>query len=298
MTPIKSVTDFVKVILEWPVSKTSVVSYRGHGSVDFRLSPSIFRKASTRENEHILLRELIAAHPEDFDRDTSALEMLVRMQHFSLPTRLLDVTMNPLVALYFACETVKKRVTLPSGKTQTQDMDGHVVMLRVHKGRVRYFDSDTVSCLTNLARLSWSYKRKIDTMLEQERFNESTPIKRLLHFIRQEKNGFLDEIEPDDLDSIILVKPKQNNKRILAQAGAFFAFGLVEEIDASNTDGIKVEHIVIPAAAKSGILEELDKLGINEKTMFPDIERAARYITGTLSSGDAATKVVLRRPAK
>jgi hypothetical protein len=292
---ITSVSEFVEDILGRSSSTNLVTSYRGHGSVEFKLRPSIFRKAGIKENEHILLRELIAAHPEDFHGDTSALEMLVRMQHYSLPTRLLDVTFNPLVALYFACESVKKRRPfLRAGRrsTRTVEMAGDVVILTVPKRRIRYFDSDTVSCLTNLSRLSWTYKNKIDTRFEITKFNESTPVKRLLHFIRQEKNGFLPEIEPSDLDSILLVKPKQNNKRILAQAGAFFAFGLDEEIVSGSADRIKVDNISVSAQSKTSILKELDKLGINEKTMFPEIERAARYITGTLSTADTVSKLV------
>lgn len=292
---ITSVSEFVEIMLERAASSTTTTSFRGHGSTEFKLQPSIFRKSGTKENEHILLRELVAAHPEEFQGDSSALEMLVRMQHFSLPTRLLDVTFNPLVALYFACETVKKRIILRIDRrpvSRTVEKDGHVVILTVSKKRIRYFDSDTVSCIANLARLSWDYKEEIDTDLEFTKFNESTPVKRLLHFIKQEKNGFLPEINPGDLHRILLVKPKQNNKRILAQAGAFFAFGLDEEIASDRSNGIKIEYIEIDAKSKGTILQELDKLGINEKTMFPDIERAARYITGSMSFGDLVSKLV------
>ena len=149
-----------------------------------------------------------------------------------------------------------------------------------------------MSCLANLARLSTRHKANIDTSQEQEVFNHSTPVKRLLHFIRQEKNGFLDEIEPADLDRIVLVKPKQNNKRILAQAGAFFVFGLTEEIEDANSDAIKIDRIPIDGAFKKDMLVELDRLGINEKTMFPEIERAARYITGSLSTGATTSKLI------
>ncbi|WP_342618406.1 FRG domain-containing protein [Rhodoferax sp. GW822-FHT02A01] len=286
MEEVKSVADFINIILKRPTRLRMLTTYRGHGSPDFRLQPSIFRKQSTRENEHILLRELIAAHPDDFSGDTSTLEALVRMQHYSLPTRLLDVTMNPLVALYFACESVKKRTRILKdgvASTKTVESDGQVVILTVYKRSIRYFDSDTVSCLTNLARLSYNLKEGLDTSLPIEEFNESKSVKRLLHFINQEKHGFLPEIEPSDLDSVILVKPKQSNKRILAQAGAFFTFGLGEEIDDDNNHDVKIERITIASDLKADILSQLDKLGINEKTMFPEIDRAARYITSSLA---------------
>lgn len=295
MATISSVQDFIGELFGRGSKPTSrVVSYRGHPNEAYLLRPSIFRTPGNRENEHILLRELIAAHPEDFTADASALELLVRMQHYSLPTRLLDVTFNPLVALYFACEPAKKRVLVPrTGKRTSVEANGEVITFAVASRRVRYFDSDTVSVLANLARLKASLKTKIDTSLDQGDFNTDLPVRRLLHFIRQEQSGFEPEIVPEHLDQVLLVKPKQNNRRILAQAGAFFLFGLTEELQETNSFGITVERTTVAAGAKADIRRDLDKLGINEKTLFPEIERAASYLAGTVPSG---TVVRLLRP--
>lgn len=49
---------------------------------------------------------MMHVHPDEFLGNR--FDSLVKMQHFGMPTRLLDTTTNPLVALYFACESEKQ----------------------------------------------------------------------------------------------------------------------------------------------------------------------------------------------
>jgi hypothetical protein len=46
--------------------------------------------------------------------------------------------------------------------------------------------------------------------------------------------------------------------------------------------GISIERIIINRKKKADILKELDRVSINDSTMFPEIERAATYIKGKL----------------
>ncbi len=68
------------------------ISFRGHGDTMWQAKPSLFRQEpDVAEFEAEMIRELISLYPHDFLHDTSMFDRLVRMQHYGLPTRLLDV---------------------------------------------------------------------------------------------------------------------------------------------------------------------------------------------------------------
>jgi len=267
---VKTLEGFTRKIRAVVPAPDEVLLYRGHSDrKKFMLLPSVMREQKYTDAEDRVLLDLVATHPSEFSTDSSTLEQLARVQHYSLPTRLLDATWNPLVALYFAAK-------------DSPNVTGEVVILRIKKDHVKYFDSDTVSCIANLAHLKTSEKTIIDFTLVNDAFQKQKPIDRLLQFIRAEKPYFRAEIVPNDLKKVLCVKPKHNNRRIVAQNGAFLLFGLTGALDTNPAPGIAVERIQINAGKKPDLVAELDRMSINDSTMFPEIDKAAIYISKKL----------------
>ncbi len=267
---ITSLEGFVRKIRAVTPADDEVLVYRGHSNRrEFKLIPFVLREQKFKDAEDIILRELVASHPGEFATDSSTLEQLARVQHYSLPTRLLDITWNPLVSLYFAA-------------SHQLGVTGEVIVFRVKKKHVKFFDSDTVSCVANLAHLKLAEKDAIDFTLAGDAFNTQPPIDRLLQFIRVEKPHFRSGINPTHLKTVLCVKPKRNNPRLLAQSGAFLIFGLTESLDTAPVPEITIERIQISGRKKMDIVKELDRMGINDSTMFPEIEKAALYIRQAL----------------
>lgn len=264
---VSKVQGFIGKVLGLEQTDGYEVFYRGHSNkVKYKLEPSLFRKDEEgnylyKDNEHILYRELLVSNSADFQSDVYTLDSLVRMQHYSLPTRLLDITSNPLIALYFAC------------KSAPED-DGEVIVFTMKRKDVKYFDSDVASCIANLARLPQSEKNSI--IFKEDKFNGQPPIRQLVHLIREEKPFFEPIIIPNDLRKIICVKGKQSNDRISSQSGAFLLFGMDAVFDERGTEEITVTRITV--SNKNSILKELDLLNINESTVFPYIENSAKYV--------------------
>lgn len=243
---------------------SATLFFRGQCNCAWDIRPSIFRD-SMIEGEADMIEMALSRAPYEFSNCTSVFDELTKLQHYGLPTRLLDVTMNPLVALYFACYS--------NGKTEEKDTSDGVV----YYGSEYSHHSNTpdVRVLAALAKL---------------KVNATTTLKNL-----KESLG-LEEESPTHLIQLIqgyrFVIPRYGNNRLVSQNGAFLISGAIL-INENNTDIwestiaksthnlnfiFNLGQIIIPSDAKEGILSELDFLNINEASLFPELEHQMAHI--------------------
>ena len=273
----------------------ATIYYRGESSDDWKLRPPLFRSPgdtealTSYELESKLLGQLISAEPSSFAGFSSTFEELVMAAHHGLPTRLLDITRNPLVALYFACQK------------DGCGRDGRLHVFATPEELIRPFNSDAISVVANFAKLSRPEQNWLLTKSDQDTELDVDPIEafdihvnrygfrniitRLLHFIGQEKPYFEPRIDPRDFFRVFVVEPKRSFDRLRAQSGAFLISAWHErfeevEIKRVNQDFPIYDHyiITIPNDAKANLRKQLQWLNITEATLFPGLESAASEI--------------------
>jgi hypothetical protein len=299
---INSVSGLVKALNEKlaAASDEQVLFFRGEAkNYGTRLIPKVFRNPF-KESERKYYYDMLTNFPQEFE-SLSNLSRLAKMQHYGCPTRLIDLTSNPLVALYFAC-------------CDEQNDDGFFYIIKTRK--ISDYDSDKaliLSCFSHLTKpqqdsIGEFLRAFIENNVEFDKYggriikdyadekdqtamkggidensNGAFQFKRLIGEVQRERSAFIEyRTVAKDLFTRLVVRPLIQNDRQKKQEGLFLIFGLPDEHGFWKSSDIEIVSYKIPNEAKERIRKELGLLGINNASLFCDIGSRAKYLDNNI----------------
>lgn len=247
-----SLDDFRKKINRYQQCYDEIY-FRGEVRTYPSREPSILRVEGYFENEGNMYHDMMYMYNEQMNNAYKYIGKLALLQHNNVPTRLLDITSNPFVALYFSCE-----------QNGTADSEDGYIFMYIRKGK--YCHSPEVYILSLHACFpKLSYREIIDRV--QQEYNLSyteEQIRSIVHTPIFLKSS-------DELNI--------GNTRIKAQDGCFFICADNENGGLTTLDSIPPVHVFrIPAVYKEAIRGELEQEGINVCSIYPEMLSGGTYL--------------------
>ena len=147
---INSISDLSRILQKLgEPEKGHTRFFRGHGNAGWQMLPSIYRETYLIENEDKIIKDALTYCPDDFAPGDTLFEKLVKLQHYGYSTRLLDLTTNALVALYFAAWNKKYH-----------DKNGELIIFDIPSKDIKYNNDNAaiilsaISARSNLSEIS------------------------------------------------------------------------------------------------------------------------------------------------
>lgn len=268
-------------LLEWLVNANEINRYYFRGiSKDEHKYPSIMRHPDgdlSFVEDHIL-REFSKYGCSLVGNITNAFDYVSYAQHFGLPTRLVDWTRNPFVALFFAVYYANKdnsceprMLCLPHQKTIEMHEPTHIVKereLRVSSNNVVRDYQKFIQQVEggSISDLCIEFADSHESMNVTGKYSET--------IIDKNKHGYM-----------ITIDTSYSNARLLAQDGLFYLpRKLNKEMIDLEYSASDVRYISIPLEWREAILQALDRMGVTKYKLFFDLETICKYVVEKVTS--------------
>jgi len=243
--------DLHKELFSFPSNKDderyrSSFAYRGVDSADFKLETSLMRINNPTMEPH-LLRNFNKYARSTIKDNQNNWELLAMAQHYGLPTRLLDWSFSPYVALHFATSDINKFKE-----------DGAIWCLDIIKVHEKL-----PSKFRNALKKEDSYVFTVD----------------MLDNVTKDLNAF-DSAKVNEEDFIICLEPPSIDERIVNQ---YAMFTLMTNANRKLDDWLEhypeyYKKIIIPSSLKLEIRDKLDQANINERVIYPGLQGISTWL--------------------
>lgn len=287
---VRSYEDFDRLISMIYANKKEEwnVYFRGVSNKKYDLQCGL-EYGNIEEHETDLINDLYARAPIEFSKCKNNFEMIALMQHYGLPTRFLDFSRNPLIALWFACQY--------DGTEETAD---GAVYVALSDGMISK-KSIEIICNFAISKNTGYMGINLESIISQEELRHYLFIvamqRQQLFFIEAPA---VDQREKNQ-QSIFLVatnrlgikeKGKGEQEEMIINQAIIDDFFVKTEEERKKYDFFKrglhcydlkqslpyLRKIIISQNAKKEILKELSYRGITENFIYPTLEREAKKV--------------------
>lgn len=237
---IESIGDLIAKIKENISDYKGPIWYRGQSKSAWKLEPRLMRGGSETSESHLINRFKQNATSILTQTPRGEFDWLFLMQHYSVPTRLLDWSESPLVALFFAV-------------SERPDDDAALWLLQ--------------PCVLN---------KKSNFRPEFEYEIPSFDDVHLKNYLPTTISGERSSILPP----MAAIAPRNSSRMQAQQGVFTISHRTNIHVEDVGDEGSPRDYIwryIIPSSRKTDIIEELKLLGIRKFQLFPELESLATH---------------------
>lgn len=255
---VESLSEYITILAGLQRAIGGNLWFRGASDMSYGLIPGLYREECRASESTLVHAFLVGYRGYVGDTPDNPWDLYSMMQHHGLPTRLLDWSRSPLNALYFALSADPERVS-----------ERVVWAMDPHKLNLLTIGIESTFCPSGLAS-------------------------RAIRIGNEVVN--LDAYLPEALDALdhfnlpkgpVAIEARYTNARIRSQLGCFTLHGCdVEPIEHYFPHDSKyLFRLVIAPSRRIDVLEDLHTLGVNEESIFQDLDSLVRRIRRERADG-------------